>query len=206
VSAGRWGGLGAGVVAGTGVALPAGPVSLFLLGLPARSRRRIAVAAALGVATTDTAYAVLAASSGSALARPLEVAGGPLRLASALLLAIVASRTLCSSYWPTTAARGPVHLTPMRAYLGLVAMTAVNPGTLVYFVALTTEGGRLTTGAWFVVGVALVSTSWQLLLVGAGSALAHLVGTGRGRRTLGLASAFVTAVLAGQLLLNAFGG
>jgi arginine exporter protein ArgO len=96
--------------------------------------------------------------------------------------------------------------TPGRAYAAFVALTAVNPGTLVYFVALVLGSGgalRHASGASFVAGVLIASAAWQLLLVGGGAALAHVLATPRARRALALASSALMLGLAVRVLISA---
>ena len=66
----------AGLLAGYGIAMPVGPVGTYLVGLTARSSLRVGACAALGVASADGLYALMAAVAGSALA-PLLAASGP---------------------------------------------------------------------------------------------------------------------------------
>ena len=51
----------AGALAGLAVAMPIGAIGSYLIGLAAQERLAAAVAAALGVATVDGAYALVAA-------------------------------------------------------------------------------------------------------------------------------------------------
>lgn len=77
------GALLAGLAAGYGIAIPVGAVGAYLVTLAAHSRRRVAVAAALGVATADGGYALLAVVGGRAVADVLEPVATPLRWTSA---------------------------------------------------------------------------------------------------------------------------
>lgn len=191
--------LAAGLVAGLGVAMPLGAIGAMLIGLPARAGHRIATAAALGVATTDGGYATVAVLAGASVAAPLHRVAHPLQIVSACVLLGLAVLTLVSTRRPPRTAGGGVRLTAPRAYLGFLALTAVNPATLAYFVALVVgTDGQLTSrsGGWFVAGVLVASAAWQLLLVGGGAALAHVFTSPRGRRALGYGSAAVMLALA----------
>ena len=64
--------LAAGLVAGYGVAIPVGPVAVYLVTLTARTSVRVGAAAALGIATVDGGYALLATVAGSAVVRVLR--------------------------------------------------------------------------------------------------------------------------------------
>ncbi|MFJ9075765.1 LysE family transporter [Streptomyces sp. NPDC102278] len=178
----------AGAVAGLGVAMPMGAMSVLLL-QEAMRRRRAAVAAATGIAAVDLGYAALATALGPWVASHVQPVEAWVRLASALILLVIAARGLRSataapagSTAPTAAAApaapvpsvggaGPSR--PARTFGRYVALTAVNPTTALYFAALTTaQGGGLRTGptgAAFLAGVALASLLWQQFLVALGS-------------------------------------
>ncbi|MER6983865.1 LysE family transporter, partial [Streptomyces carpinensis] len=82
----------AGLVAGYGIAVPVGAVATLLVSLTARTSLRTGACAALGVATADGLYALLATLGGAALADALRPVLVPLRWASALVLAALAVR------------------------------------------------------------------------------------------------------------------
>ncbi|POX41247.1 lysine transporter LysE, partial [Streptomyces sp. Ru72] len=62
----------AGLVAGYGIAVPVGAVGTYLVSLTARTSLRTGACAALGVATADGLYALVATAGGSALAASLQ--------------------------------------------------------------------------------------------------------------------------------------
>jgi threonine/homoserine/homoserine lactone efflux protein len=59
--------LAAGLVAGYGIAMPVGAVAAYLVALTARTSLRTGVFAALGVATADGVYALIAVCGRAAL-------------------------------------------------------------------------------------------------------------------------------------------
>ena len=85
--------LWAGLVAGYGIAVPVGAIAPLLVGLSARLGLRVGAAAALGVATADGVYALLAVVGGVAFAEAIEPVSRPLRLLAAAVLAAIAVRT-----------------------------------------------------------------------------------------------------------------
>jgi arginine exporter protein ArgO len=205
----------AGAVAGYGVALPLGAIGIYLIGLGARERFDIAAAAALGVASTDGILAVLAAVGGVGLAQPLRPLATPLSYLAAAVLVVLAGRTVARAVRPGVSSAGVVgapRLTRLRSYLGLLALTAVNPTTLIYFVAIVLGGrpdgaghavgsGRaLGTAALFAVGVFAASASWQLLLAGSGAVLGRVIGGPRGRLAIAVVSGIIMLGLAASLL------
>jgi arginine exporter protein ArgO len=201
--------LAAGAVAGLAVAMPVGAVGAYLLGLGARSPGRTAAAAALGVASVDGAYALVASLGGLGLRHRVEAGGPGLTLAAALVLVLVAVRTGWSAagrFRRPPDAAGPAPLSPGRAYTLLVAMTAVNPATLVTFTAVVLarsgSGGSSAAAALFAAGAFSASAAWQLLLAGGGSLLGRVLSGPRGQLGVGLASSAIMLALAAALLLG----
>ena len=201
-----------GAVAGLAVAMPIGAVGSYLVGLAARERTATALAAALGIASVDGAYAILAAAGGTGLQAMLSGVSGWLTYAAAITLVAVAvhtMRTAVSRYRGDIQARAqPSRLTPARAYLSLVALTAINPATVITFAAVvlgrsSTEGGPSWLAvALFALGAFGASAVWQVLLAGGGSLLGRLLRTSRGQLRISLCSAFVMLGLAVGVLLS----
>lgn len=210
----------AGLVAGYGVAIPVGAIAILILGLSARTSFRIGAAAALGVATADGLYAAVAALGGAAVASGLAPVAGPLRLVAAGVLLALAGLTARRALRPpatthppspsattrpsaTTqepSARGGMD-TPVRAFAAVLALTLLNPATVVYFVALVLgRGDVLGSGppaaAAFTLGVFVASASWQVLIAGGGSLIGRALTGPRGRRVTALLSSVIIAALA----------
>ncbi len=204
----------AGLVAGYGVAIPVGAIAVLIMGLAARTSFRVGAAAALGVATADGLYAALAALGGAALAALITPVAGPLRvLAAAVLLGLAvhtAWRALAARRRPAAATpgrRGGLE-TPARAFAGVLALTLLNPATVVYFAALVL--GRRDAAdpdpgaaAAFVLGAFLASVSWQLLIAGGGSLIGRVLTSERGRLLTALLS---SAIIAGLAAVTVVGG
>jgi arginine exporter protein ArgO len=89
-----------------------------------------------------------------------------------------------------------------------LALTAINPGTLISFTALVI-GARLGSAmpvgarALFVLGTFVASVSWQLVLAAAGAMLGRLLSSRRA--VLGYLSAGLLAVLALTLATGTVG-
>lgn len=209
MSGGLTGGFVAGVLAGYGVAIPVGAIGALIVSLTARTSARVGASAALGVASADGLYALGAVLGGAAVARYIEPIATPLRWVSATILvamalygAVMALRRHRAGDGAVRQARGLT--TPARAYFGLLALTALNPATIVYFAALVL--GRQAQGessGAFVVGAFLASASWQLLLAGGGTILGRLLTGPRGRLATALTSSAVIAALAVLLVTGA---
>jgi arginine exporter protein ArgO len=191
----------AGVVAGYGVAVPVGAIGVLIAGLSARTSLRVGAAAGLGAATADGIYALLAVAGGAAIAGLIAPIATPLRwMAAAVLLGLAAMTAWGAFRKPGSAARPERPATPLRAYLGILGLTLLNPATVVYFAALVLGRGGEGGGFWFVLGAFLASASWQLLIAGGGSLVGRLLTGERGRFITALVSSAVIAVLAVMLL------
>ena len=207
--------LAAGLLAGYGIAIPVGAVGTYLLALTARTSLKIGAAAALGVATADGLYALLAALGGTELARAIQPIMLPLRWASICILLALAGKTAV-----TAVARFRSHNddnpsrradkappSPTRAYANLLGITLLNPTTVIYFAALilgsqTGAADRLKQ-ALFVAGAFTASASWQLLLAASGALLGKALAGSRGKLLTALASSALITALALRLLVAA---
>jgi arginine exporter protein ArgO len=202
----------AGVVAGYGVAVPVGAIAILIIGLTARTSLRVGVGAALGVATADGLYALLAVVGGAALAALIAPAAAPLRWLAAAVLLTLAAYTAASAVRhhrdPARAARADTGLgTPWRAYAGLLALTLLNPMTTGYFAALVlgrqaSDGQTAAGEALFVAGAFLASASWQLLIAGSGTLVGRVLTGPRGRLATALLSTALIIALAVTTVVN----
>ncbi|MEU8643424.1 LysE family transporter [Streptomyces sp. SID14446] len=201
----------AGLLAGYGIAVPVGAVSTYLVSLTARTTLRTGACAALGVATADGLYALVATLGGTALAGALQPVLVPLRWASALVLAVLAVRGAVGALrqyrgrrLTTRSAQDPPR--PARAYLALLGITLLNPTTVVYFAALvlgsrTAEAVRPLEQGVFVLAAFAASASWQLFLAGGGALLGRTLTGHRGRLVTGLLSSAVIMLLAVRVVV-----
>ncbi|TDE56227.1 lysine transporter LysE [Nonomuraea mesophila] len=194
----------AGLLAGFGIAIPVGAVATYLVALTARTSLRIGVCAALGVATADGLYALVAVVGGSALTGLIEPIMFFLRPASAVVLialAVHGAVTAISRHAGRRAVSSidPAAPGPFRAFLALLGLTLLNPMTVIYFTALVL-GTRTVTEppeqAVFVLAAFVASASWQLLLAGGGTLLGRTLTGSRGRLVTALASSALIAILA----------
>ncbi|MET9625778.1 LysE family transporter [Streptomyces sp. NPDC006464] len=206
------GALVAGLVAGYGIAIPVGAVGAYLVAVTARTGWRTGAGAALGVATADGLYALVAVLGGSALVPLLTPVMTPLRWVSAMVLVTLAARaawTALRAYRIRDGATrddGKDPLTPLRAYLTFLGITVLNPMTVIYFVALilATGPGAPTTAVdqtAFVLAAVTASASWQLFLAGGGALLGRGLTGPRGRLVTALVSSALIAGLAVALVV-----
>jgi threonine/homoserine/homoserine lactone efflux protein len=207
--------LAAGLLAGYGIAMPVGAIGAYLVALTARTSLRTGASGALGVATADGVYALIAVYGSAALAPALRSVALPLRRASAVVLMLLAARGVMRAIREyrqrrdeDQAGAGTAASGVARAYLGLWGMTMLNPLTVVYFTALVL--GRQTSSApggadqaAFVLAVFVASASWQLVLAGGGAVLGRVLTGRRGRFITALASSTLIGALALHLLIAA---
>jgi arginine exporter protein ArgO len=200
----------AGLLAGYGIAVPVGAVAAYLVSFTARTSLRTGICAALGVATADGLYALVATLGGSVLAQAQRPALVPLRWASALVLLALAARgavTAVRQYrgHRLTTRADPPPPGPARAFVSLLGITLLNPTTVVYFAALVLgtraeDTVRPLEQGVFVLAAFAASASWQLLLAGGGALLGRALTGHRGRLWTALASSGVIAALAVRML------
>ncbi|KQX91510.1 LysE family transporter [Streptomyces clavifer] len=203
----------AGLLAGYGIALPVGAVAAYLVALTARTSLRIGVFGALGVATADGLYALIAVVGGSALTPLIEPIALPLRWASAALLVALAMQGGATAVHRYRSRQATIRIdepppTPVRAYAVLLAITMMNPMTVVYFAALVLGSEVTATAdrpqqAVFVIAALAASASWQLLLAGGGALLGRALTGPRGRLLTAMASSSLITALAVHLLVTA---
>ena len=148
----------------------------------------------------DGGYALLAMLGGAAVSAALAPLATALRWAAVAVLLMLAGRALLvARNVPATALEPVRQPRPVIVFGQFVALTAINPGTLISFIALVI-GARLGSSlqpagqALFVLGTFAASVSWQLALAAAGAVLGRLL---RARAAmLGYLSAALLAALA----------
>jgi threonine/homoserine/homoserine lactone efflux protein len=198
----------AGVVAGFAIAIPVGAIAVLIVELGLRRGFRVAGAAGAGAATADGLYAALAAVGGVALGHAIEPYEAVLRLIAGAALFGIAARGLASLRSGPRGSPGAAEAPrdAFATYLRFVALTLLNPMTVVYFAALMLGLPEIGTGVAergaFVVGAFGASLSWQLLLAAVG-AVAHRRLPARFQIGVSLVGNLVIAAFAVRI---AFGG
>lgn len=192
----------AGGAAGFALAVPLGPVGLLLVDVASRRGARHGAAAAAGIASVDLVYATLAVGLGAAASAALAPVATPLRWTASLVLVALGLRGVWTAHRsvddaPTSAPRGG----PLRTGAGFVAVTAINPGTLLHAgIVVVALADRLTTVATrvaFVLALAAASLTWQTGMVIVGLALGRVPrpAVRRNLRLLGSAAVAVLGVV-----------
>jgi threonine/homoserine/homoserine lactone efflux protein len=174
----------AGLFAGWGVAIPLGAIGVMVVDLGMRGGFRPAAAAAAGVATADFLYAGVAAAAGAAVAGVLAPHEHALRALAAVVLAALGAYGLRAAVVRARSARASEPDEPApdpgghAVYARFVALTSINPLTIVYFAALIAGLPAIASApagakVAFVLAAGVASLSWQLVLAGAGATLHH---------------------------------
>jgi arginine exporter protein ArgO len=193
-----------GALAGYAVAVPVGAISLLILDTGMRRGLRPALAAGLGTAIADLAYAAAAAIGGSALARALAPYAGAVRVAAAAVLVAVAVLLLRQAR-RVTVERHEVDRGLPATCLRFLALTIVNPSTAASFAAIVLGMGdrqlTLVSGLAFVLAAFLASLSWQWVVAFVGAVLHRRLPAGA-RRTTSTVGAALIALLALRFLVG----
>lgn len=189
----------AGLVAGLAVAVPLGAIGVLLIQEGIARGFRAGLPAASAVATVDTVYCVVAVLAG-AVAAPVVTgwAPWPQRVGGAVLVAIGVRGLMRTSRARVPAPVGPAPAaSSSRARFGLfLTLTAINPATLLYFVAILPGLHEVATSMpaqiAFVTGVGVASFGWQAALVAGGSVLGRIAGPALRMWTTVLGNGLVT--------------
>lgn len=200
----------AGLTLGLLIAMQIGPVSLLVVETSVVAGRRAGVAAGMGVASADLAFAAIAAATGGAAGAALAGHEHEIRIAGAILLAAIATSGLVAlvragASRGDSGGRAVARDCRARTHYGrFLAITMANPLTIVSFGAaagaLTLDGVAAAGG--FVVGVGAASAGWHAAL---GTAAGHAARwmTPRARRPLAIAGRVAILGLAAHLALAA---
>ncbi|MEF3404971.1 LysE family transporter [Agromyces sp. CCNWLW203] len=199
----------AGVIAGLALAAPLGAIGVLLVQEGILRGLRGGLPAAAAVATVDTLYCAAAVAAGALMAPVIaswvpwpQIVGGVALVALGVHGLSKARRTAQEATGAEATALVPSG-TGRSRYLLFLALTAVNPATLLYFAAIlpglkeTASSSAAQVG--FVVGVALASFAWQTLLVTLGAGLRHRTGAAFRRWTAVVGNGTVVAL--GALLI-----
>lgn len=157
--------------------MPLGAIGVLILRESMLNGWRHGAAAAAGVATIDLLYCSLAVSVGAAFAPIIRSWGAVPAVVSGLVLIGLGVRQLWQVRRGTTAEA--VEVPSHAVFLRFVGLTAINPATVLYFLALA---GVVTAAAtsWlapvlFVLGAGGASLTWQLVLAAVGVRLGAVI-------------------------------
>ncbi|NTV39760.1 MAG: LysE family transporter [Demequinaceae bacterium] len=197
----------AGVAAGLAIAMPLGAIGLLLLRLGMLHGFRAAAAAALAVGSVDLGYCATAVTIGSKTSPLIESWGAaPMVVSGTVVIGIGVWQLVTSMKAPVASAGGPVPGRPLAIYGRFIALTALNPLTVLYFLALAGVLAATTSGVEakvaFVAGTGVASIAWQLGLAAVGAVM-HRAISARTGRTLGIVASAVVILLGAGVIVRA---
>ena len=189
-----------GMLFGLSVAAPVGPIAVLTIRRTIGDGFRMGFATGLGAATADATYGLIAALGLTAIMSALTSHADLIRLAGGVMLLVIGLRALLQarSHAGTDARNVADVPSAKSAYMQAVGLTLTNPMTVLVFIALFAgigihgEGANNADAAVLVVGVALGSALWWLVLVQLVTRVRHRL-SGRAVRLIDLASSFVIA-------------
>lgn len=181
-----YGALLAGIFAGFAIAVPVGVIAVLIIETGMIGGLRRGLAAGAGAATVDLLYCASALALGGLISSLLAFAIVPLQVLSGLVLVSIGLRGLIGIARVRRAGTATTNLDDPRIrggvvqlYLRFIALTALNPATVLYFVALAVGlpglGAEPLQAVAFTVGAAGASLSWQLFLGAMGAAAGRLL-------------------------------
>ena len=197
----------AGAAAGLAIAMPLGAIGLLLVRLGMLHGFRAAAAAALAVGSVDLTYCAAAVTVGSKASLSIESWGAAPMVTSGIVVIGIGLRQLFTSLraHDSSAAR-PTPGRPLAIFGRFVALTAMNPLTVLYFIALAGVLASTTSGfgakAAFVAGTGIASISWQLGLAGV-AAVMHRTISVKTARGLGIVASAVVIALGAAVIVRA---
>jgi threonine/homoserine/homoserine lactone efflux protein len=183
----------AGLAAGFAIAMPVGAIAVLILREGMVRGVKHGLAAGAGCATVDLVYCALAVGLGATVADAVAGILPALALISGLVIIGIGVYQLVTAI--RAHAKTTTEVVPGRKlalYGKFVALTALNPATIVYFLALSAVVTTVTTSAAgpivFVLATGIASLTWQSGLAIAGGLVGANVSE-RAVRTLGLVAA-----------------
>lgn len=167
-----------GTLAGFGIAIPFGPISILIIKTSMRNGLRSGLAAGMGAASADFIFAAISAIAGSLIATIIAPLSNQVRLVSAFFLiglGVWGLRKINQST-STELTNSSNETSPIRTYITILMLTILNPITIAYFTALILRrnpGDALdsTELVLFVAGAGIASMLWQSFLATIGYAL-----------------------------------
>ena len=183
---------GAGFAAGLAIAMPLGAIAVLILRESMVRGLGMGLAAGAGAASVDFVYCSLALLLGATLADAVEPLLPTLAAVSGFVIVGIGVYQLVGALRARAApAEEPELITGsrLRVYGRFVGLTALNPATIVYFLALSAVVATVTTSAAgplvFVGFTFLASLLWQSTLAVVGAVIGAAV-TERTIRVLGI--------------------
>ncbi|PTX92556.1 LysE family transporter [Opitutus sp. ER46] len=161
-----------GLVGGLAIAAPVGPIGMLCIHRSVAHGRLVGFACGLGAATADALYGAIAAFGFTAISQALVANQLWIQLVGGLALVAIGAAAFRARPAARRAAGEPRGLG--AAYLSTLALTLMNPMTILSFLAifaglgLGAEAGSITGAMLLVLGVFVGSVGWWLVVSLAG--------------------------------------
>lgn len=165
-----------GIVAGLGTSIPLGAIAILIVNKSMEKGFRFGFMAGAGTATVDFLFATMAVIAGQAVVAVISPYALELRVFSAIVLMAMGAYGLMKlrSIHVQKEQMSGSGRDSWWTYFQFIAITTLNPFTVVYFLALVMGKGAdwsftLADGVLFVLGVTMASLGWQTMLAGLGA-------------------------------------
>ncbi|GAB4164388.1 MAG: LysE family transporter [Candidatus Promineifilaceae bacterium] len=195
-----------GMLAGFGIAMPVGPVALLIVNTSVRCGLRAGLMAGAGAASADLFYAVLATAAGLAISAIVQPLATPLAIIGGLALMALALSGLWRGLRQAPASQQAMEsCPPWQMYFRFLAITIINPLTIVYFTAIvvgsvgTSRQVSVPDALQFVLGAGFASLLWQSLLAVIGGVAVRRLSPNL--RVAAIAAGNILVLVLGALLL-----
>lgn len=197
-----------GLVAGFAIAIPVGAIAVLILRVGITQGLKAGLAAGLGAATVDLSYCTVAMVAGGAISGTLQSWGSYPLLVSGLVLLGLGVFQLVGALRHKNDPDRPLP-SPRSVYLRFIALTALNPATVLYFAALAATLGAQQADAAakvaFVVGTGSASVMWHLVLGAIGAVLHRTIGP-KASKALGVVGSLMVVALGAVVLVRGITG
>lgn len=194
-----------GIIIGLTLAVPVGPISLVCIHRTVANGRLHGIVSGFGVATADSFYAAVAFLGLTAVSGLIISHQSEFRLIAGIALVIVGIQVFRSV--PAAVRDGANPESFIRDYLSLLAITAANPFTIIFFITIlpgfsvVAQGTTLIAAVPFVAGIFLGSAMWWIVLCGSLGSVRSRFSTENLRWINRVSGILITGFGAGMLVL-----
>jgi len=194
-----------GMIIGLTLAVPVGPISLVCIHRTVANGRLHGIVSGIGVATADSLYAVVAFLGLTAVSGLITGHQILFRLLAGVVLILVGIRVFLSV--PAEVSPGTNPEPYLKDYFSMVAITAVNPLTIIFYLTILPGFGVAMQGSLpgvavpFIAGLFLGSSLWWLILCGSLGSVRSRLSAGNLRWINRISGLLIVCFGAGMLIL-----
>lgn len=194
-----------GIIIGLTLAVPVGPISLVCIHRTVANGRLHGIVSGLGVATSDSFYAAVAFLGLTAISGLITGHQSLFRLMAGIVFIFIGIRVFRSI--PAVVSSGDGQESYLGDYLSLLAITIVNPLTIIFFITIlpgfgvVAQGTTLIAAVPFVAGVFLGSAVWWISLCGSLGSVRSRLSTENLRQINRISGILITCFGIGMLIL-----